>query len=98
MSTEDFVAISDFCALHSIEVSFVKSLMEHGLIEITTIEQTQYIYKEQIKSLEKMIRLHYELDINLEGIDAISHLLERVDNLHHELMLLKNRLRLYENE
>ena len=43
-----------------------------------------------------MIRLHYELDINIEGIDAISHLLQRVDQLQDELRIMKNRLSRYE--
>jgi hypothetical protein len=39
-----------------------------------------------------MVHLHYDLDINIEGIEAISHLLDRVDNLQRELITLKNRL------
>ena len=37
-------------------------------------------------------------DINIEGIDAIAHLLRRVDQLQHELNVIRNRLRLYESE
>jgi len=98
METEHLIPVHEFCACHKIEFSFINSLNEYGLIEVTTIEETIYIYKGQMKDLEKMIRLHYELDINIEGIDAISHLLQRVDNLHEELTALKNRLRLYEKE
>lgn len=98
MKTEHLIEVHEFCTHHKIEFSFIHSLHEIGLIEITSVEETQYIYKEQMKDLEKMIRLHYELDINLEGIDAIANLLHRVDNLHEELTTLKNRLRLYENE
>jgi hypothetical protein len=98
METENLIPVQLFCERHSIELSFVTSLNEYGLIEITTIEETQYIFTEQISDLEKMIRLHYELDINLEGIDAIAHLLKRENNLREELTALKNRLRLYENE
>jgi len=96
MEPENLIPVHEFCASHEIEFSFISSLNEFGLIEVKLIQETIYIYKEQIKDLEKMIRLHYELDINIEGIDAISHLLQRVDNLHEELNALKNRLRLYE--
>jgi hypothetical protein len=40
------------------------------------IQKTQCIYKIQIKDIEKMIRMHYELDINLEGMDAVYNLLK----------------------
>lgn len=96
METENLISVQQFCTHHNIEFGFLNSLNEYGLIEITTIEETQYIYKGQLKNLEKMIRLHYELDINIEGIEAISHLLNRVEDLHTELNMLKNKLRLYE--
>lgn len=97
MENDDLLPVELLCTHYNIEVSFITSLTEFGLLEITTVEATRYLYKTQIKDLEKLIRLHYELDINMEGIDAISHLLKRVDNLHEELTALKNRLRLYEN-
>ena len=97
MKNDDLLPVELLCTHYNIEVSFITSLTEFGLIEITKVEETNYLYKTQIKDLEKLIRLRYELDINLEGIDAISHLLRRVDNLHEELTALKNRLRLYEN-
>ena len=98
METDNLISVQQFCIHHNVEFAFINSLNEYGLIEVTTVEETQYIYKGQLKDLEKMIRMHYELDINIEGIDAISHLLNRVDNLHSELTSLKNKLRLYENE
>jgi hypothetical protein len=98
MTTEHLIAIQELSAIYNVEISFVNSLNEYGLIEITTIEQTEYISKEQLNELEKMMRLHYELDINMEGIDTIAHILKRVDYLHEELTALKNKLKLYEGE
>jgi hypothetical protein len=44
-----------------------------------------------------MIRLHRELEINPEGLDTIDHLLGRMSRLQEEVIMLKNRLRLYED-
>mgnify|MGYP000430098390 CR=1 FL=1 len=46
----------------------------------------------------KIIRLHNELNVNLEGIDVVFNLLEKEKQLRDELTALKNRIRLYENE
>jgi hypothetical protein len=54
------------------------------LIEISVIDNTPHIFEKNIKSLERMMRMHYELDINIEGIEAISHLLDRMDKLHED--------------
>ncbi|WP_337813549.1 chaperone modulator CbpM, partial [Parabacteroides johnsonii] len=43
-------------------------------------------------------RMYYDLSINIEGIDAIHHLLGRVESLQQEVNRLKSKLRLYETE
>ncbi|MBC7382130.1 MAG: chaperone modulator CbpM [Bacteroidia bacterium] len=98
MENEKLIPVDQFCKHYNIEFSFINTLTEFGLIQITRIEEIPCIPYDQIKDLEKLIRLHYDLEINVEGIDAISHLLNRVDQLQMEMKLLKNRLRLYENE
>jgi hypothetical protein len=94
---EDFIPVSDFCTKQNIEISFIYSLQETGLIEITTIEETGYIHTNQLQALERFIHLYYEMDINLEGIETISHLLQRINYMQDEITALKNRLRLYES-
>lgn len=96
MQTEYLIAIDEFCAKHDIEVSFISSLQQTGLIEITTIEESGFIQADQIRQLEKYIQFYYELDINLEGIETISHLLQQVNDLQDEIIELRNRLGLYE--
>jgi hypothetical protein len=98
MRKEDLVSANIFCTHHNVEVSFIKSLSEHGLIEITTIEQEEFISTDKIKELEKLVRMHYNLEINLEGIEAITFLLQRIETMQVEIGLLKNKLRMYENE
>ena len=96
MKTEYLITVDEFCDKHNIEVSFISSLQQNGLIEIRTIEEAKFIDNEQLLQLEKFIRFYYELDINLEGIETIMHLLQRVNAMHDEITALKNRLRLYE--
>jgi hypothetical protein len=96
MNKVNLIPANEFCASHNMEISFIESLQETGLIEITTIKETEYIQESQLYDLEKIVRLYYELDINLEGIDTVIHLLQRMNDMQDEITLLKNRLRLYE--
>jgi hypothetical protein len=96
MQKENLIAIDVFCANHNIEISFISSLQETGLIEITTIKETKFIDIDQLKNLEKIVRFYYDLDINLEGIETITHLLLRINSMQEEIIALRNRLRLYE--
>jgi hypothetical protein len=40
--------------------------------------------------------LHTELNINLEGLEAISHLLQKILGMQNEMTALKNKLRMIE--
>ena len=98
MHTESLIGLDKFCANHNIEISFISSLHKNGLIEIQTIKNSGFIEAEQLHKLEKIVRLYYELDINLEGIETINYLLQRISSMHDENIALRNRLRLYESE
>jgi hypothetical protein len=98
MQTEYLITVDEFCSNHNIEVSFIGSLQQTGLIEFTTIEETKYLEVEQLREIEKYIRFHYDMDINIEGIETISHMLKRINTMHNEITSLRNRLRLYETE
>ena len=85
------------CSMHyNIETSFIQLLDKHGFIHLVTIEQKQYIETDQLHELEKFIRMHYELDINVEGIEAINFLLERLKKMRKEIEYLKSKLNVYE--
>jgi len=92
----DLIAVNEFCVNHDIEIAFITLLQQNGLIETSIIESKCFVEKEQLPQLEKFVRFYYDLDINLEGIETISYLLQRIENMQNEIVVLKNRLRLYE--
>ena len=98
MQKENLIAINEFCAHHNIEISFLSTLKQTGLIEITTIKDAEFIDADQLNQLEKFMHLYFELDINFEGIETITYLLQRINAMQEEIITLKNRLRLYEND
>jgi chaperone modulatory protein CbpM len=96
MTTEKLITIQTFCANYDIEFSFINSLSEFGLIEITTINKIKYLHQNKINEIEKMIRLHNELGVNMEGIDVIYNLTEKIKILQKEIDYLKNRILFFE--
>ncbi len=96
MQTEDLIPANDFCASHDIGISFIRSLQESGLIEVVTVEDKRFVPAAQLLQLEKIVRFYYEMDINLEGIETITHLLQLIDSMRNEITVLKNRLKVYE--
>ncbi len=96
MQTENLITVTEFCTGHQIDVSFIGALHQYGLIELATIEQTSFLIIDDLPRVEKIIRLHNDLDINLEGVDAIIYLLEKLDTMENEMKAMRNRLDFYE--
>jgi len=93
---DDLIAVNEFCVYHNIEISFINLLQQSGLIEISTIESKYFVEKEQLPQLEKFVHLYYDLDINLEGIETITYLLQRIEDQQNQIIKLENRLRFYD--
>lgn len=96
MKTEELIIVELFCREYQIESSLIWELEEFGLIQTIQQNETRYIDKNQIVTLEKIIRLHSDLHINKEGIEVILDLLEKIDSLNNDIKLLKDHLNLYE--
>ena len=96
MTKEEMIAANEFCISHKVEISFLQELCDAGLLEVSRTEETLFISHEQLPDLEKLVRWHYDMDINLEGIEAIHHLLQQMKAMQQEMKTLKNRLSLYE--
>ncbi len=92
------ISTEDFCSHYKVEYTFINSLQKHGLIKIITVDQNSYIDHDHLKNIEKLVRLHYDLDINIEGIETITYLLQRIKDMQQEIIFLKNNLSMYENE
>jgi chaperone modulatory protein CbpM len=93
----DIIALSDFCSSHRIEVSFIQSLEEHGLIQTVIVDQSVCVHANELPKLERIVRLSRELNINAEGLDVIDHLLKRIETMQREIAELKNRLDFYDD-
>lgn len=98
MNRKDLIPIDLFCLHHGIEAGFISALQEHGMIAIVVVEENKYLPSEQLSLAEKIIRLYYELEINLEGIDAILRLLDRIDDMKGRLTAAQNRLAIFEKQ
>ncbi len=98
MPTTHLIAANEFCIYHNIDPSFIYSLQQSGLIEITVVEEKTFVDESELPQLEKMVRLYREMDINLEGIETITYLLQRMNDMQRKIVALQNRLSIYEGE
>lgn len=91
----ELIIVSEYCSKCHIEPSFIDLLQEGGLIDIQMENGERYLLFSQLPNLERYSRMYYDLSINMEGIDAIHHLLEQMDRMQKELHSLRSRLRFF---
>ncbi|MDM8178065.1 MULTISPECIES: chaperone modulator CbpM [Olivibacter] len=91
-----FILVKEYCAQSTVDEGFIRSLYEEGLIKLTLQADEWYIHEEDLEALERFRQWHYDLHINVEGIDAMRHLIGKIRSMQTEIKLLKSRLRLHE--
>lgn len=96
MESVDMIVLDEFCSSHQLEISFIRNLEEHGLVETVIVNETVCVPGNELPKLEQIVRLHQELNINPEGIDAVNNLLKRIESLQNEITGLRNKLNFYE--
>ncbi len=96
MNTENYILVQLFCTQTEIEQSFIANLNDYDFIALATIKNETYILEEEITEVERIYRLYYELGINLEGIDALNNLMQKISALENENRLLKQKLLLFD--
>ena len=97
MQTE-LIIVSEYCHKCHIEPSFIDLLEEGGLIEVRTEGGEHYLLASQLPDVERYSRMYNDLSINMEGIDAIHHLLERMELMRREISTLRNQLIVFKRE
>lgn len=90
--SKNFVSIKKLCDSYNVNDGFVKRLEEFELIEVK-YDQDPFgnLMEEHIKDFESMVRLHHDLNINVEGLHAIIQLKRKIQELEQELFELKVR-------
>ena len=92
METKDIIKAKQLCTIYNIPQSFVEDLTEYQLLDFVRQDDELYLSHEHLGMFEKLIRLHYELDINYEGLDVIMNLMQRIEEMEAEIRRLRNRM------
>ena len=80
----DRISREELVRIYNIEVTFFDSLEEAGLLKIETENETKYLQYDELSTFEKFTNWHYDLEVNLAGLEVISHLLSKIERLREE--------------
>lgn len=86
----NLVRIIDVCQGSDTEVSFVRELHVVGLIEIIRQDDMEYVDEEELPQLERYVSWCKDLELNIQGIEVVNHLLQKIELLQEELRVFRS--------
>ena len=78
------ISREELVRIYSIEITFFDSLEEAGLLQIETENEIKYLQYDELSTFEKFTNWHYDLEVNLAGLEVINHLLNKIEELRQE--------------
>lgn len=90
----NYVLVKEYCTRANIEPEFILDLGNEGLLEITIVDNEHSLDISQLDLLERYIRWHYDLEVNIAGIDVIQNLLNRIEEMQSEMTRLQHIARM----
>jgi hypothetical protein len=80
----DRISREELVKIYNIEITFFDSLEESGLLKIENDHNVKYLLYEELPAFERFANWHYDLEINLPGLEVIHHLLNKLEKLQIE--------------
>lgn len=86
---EEAIKLELFCEFHNIDNELIYSLIEYGFFEVIKENEAVFIPSSKVEEVERFVRLSTELGVNLEGLEVIHHMRQKMLLLRRELSNLK---------
>ncbi len=87
----DRISREELVQLYNIEITFFDSLEESGLVKTETENNIKYLLYEELPAFERFTNWHYDLEVNIPGLEVIHQLLQQVEKLRDENRRLVGR-------
>ncbi|UOE37665.1 chaperone modulator CbpM [Chryseobacterium oryzae] len=89
---DERISREELVKIYNIEITFFDELVDSGLINIQTENEVRYLLYEDLPSFEKFTNWHYDLDINLPGLEVIHNMLQKMEDLKQKNRELLGKL------
>ena len=86
------ISREELVKIYNIEITFFDQLVDCGLLKTETDNNIHYLLYEELPVFERFANWHYDLDVNLPGLEVIHHLLGKIETLQKENRKLLGRM------
>lgn len=86
------ISREELVKIYNIEITFFDSLEESGLLKTETENEIKYLLYEELPAFERFANWHYDLDVNIPGIEMIQNLIDKLEKAQSENRTLLQKL------
>ncbi|CEJ71401.1 Chaperone modulatory protein CbpM [Chryseobacterium oranimense G311] len=86
------ISREELVKIYNVEITFFDELVDVGLLNVETENEIRYLLYDDLPVFERFTNWHYDLEINLPGLEVINDMLLRIKNLKKENRDLMNKL------
>lgn len=86
------ISREELVRIYNIEITFFDDLVDYGLLTVHIEDDIHYLMYEDLPDLEKFANWHYDLEINLPGLEVIHNMLKKLEALKRRNRELMNKL------
>jgi len=90
---KDVITVKEYCHIHQVDVAFIDSLEESGLVQLVSVDQQRCIPHTALGVVERLVNWHIELEVNPQGLEVANALYQRVLELQAEVTQLRSALK-----
>lgn len=84
------IAHAELVKYYNIEIHFLNSLEDSGLLIPLEENEIKYMLYDDLPTFERLLNWHYDLEINLPGLEVISNLLTQLQQLQEANRILSS--------
>lgn len=92
------ISREELVQIYNIEITFFDELVDSGLLNIETDNEIRYLMYEDLPTFERFANWHYDLEINLPGLEVINSMLQKMKNLNQVNRELMQKLSAISNQ
>ena len=86
------ISREELVKIYNVEITFFNELVDSGLLNIHTDDEIHYLMYEDLPTFERFTNWHYDLEINLPGLEVIHDMLSKMEDLKRKNRDLMNKL------
>ncbi len=87
-----YISLKTLAAFHQVDEALLQELIEYEIVPLSKRNREWAISLDYLDDFERALRLHRELGVNLQGVDIICRMHNRIKEMQAEIEHLKSLL------